>query len=355
VASGEKVILAEDTEGLPVFKTGGGSSECFCDELTGEDFYDQLSQYCDVDNIDLVLPYSKQLTFQVLTDDPVLFKLTFFDATPPSTSVIGTSEQFAVDIGAGQEVDMDTGLTGSIEEVASGTLQDPVSVSVVESGDSNNVISGYGGITNLAFSLENDTFFQVHLVDDGGGFWHIDIYDSIGSGTGGTKLMHTASFSTTGDKAIIPDVGIFGGTITVDALGPATTSIQIAFVKTGDPDDELLGFNIEDLWSKGKETTWLTKETVNDFYVRIYSGSCLIGHTVPGTETGDLTVVPDTPAGGWPCPALGGTIHVDRWLVQDSKIVIECTSGECCGADCSKTDVVEKCSFTVDWDRDWET
>lgn len=95
---------------------------------------------------------------------------------------------------------------------------------IVESGDDNTQVSGYENITGVVDGNTDDSkSLHFSIVDDTGGFWHIDVY----KGAARTTLeAHTATYNSMGAKALVADGGSgLGGTITVDALTAADVDI----------------------------------------------------------------------------------------------------------------------------------
>lgn len=102
---------------------------------------------------------------------------------------------------------------------------------ILETLDNNNQLSGYASITGVVKGLPsgNNTDVEskqyINIVDDGGGFFHVDIYSDAAR----TQLVgHTATYNSTGSQAVIADnASGLGGTITVDAVTAADSDIVI--------------------------------------------------------------------------------------------------------------------------------
>lgn len=96
------------------------------------------------------------------------------------------------------------------------------------SGDAGGIISVYtltGAVKGSNTSAAGDLYPSV--VDDGGGDWHVDIYKDSGRTS---KVAHTATFTTTGAKALVADGGSgLTGSVTVTAL----TAVADAVVRVG--------------------------------------------------------------------------------------------------------------------------
>lgn len=102
------------------------------------------------------------------------------------------------------------------------------SATIVETGDSSNQLSGYENITGV---LDTNTGagkkLWISVVDDTGGYFHVELFKDAAR----TLLVgHTATYNATGSQALTADnASGIGGTITVDAVGPASTGIDIRF------------------------------------------------------------------------------------------------------------------------------
>lgn len=80
--------------------------------------------------------------------------------------------------------------------------------------------------------------WYVDIIDDGGGFRHIDIYNDVAKG-GGDLVAHTATYNTIGAKALVEDnASGLGGSVMVDVVGAADADIQVKWymgsTRTGD-------------------------------------------------------------------------------------------------------------------------
>jgi len=100
-------------------------------------------------------------------------------------------------------------------------------LTAAEANDDNNQLSGWTNITGPEYNqnTDSDGKWHVNIVDDTGGFFHIDIYKDSGKG-GGDLVAHTATYNGAGAKAIVEDNSSgLGGTITVDAVTAADADI----------------------------------------------------------------------------------------------------------------------------------
>jgi len=325
VSSGDLIQLGEDATGSVFFKPPGADVACDCAEIDGTtDTNKQLSDYCDIVNLEKVLPFSGNLTFRVVTEAEIVQFVLEIDDEASFTTPIETTAPFFWKSTA-QSVTMVT-LTGSITALKSGT-HNAITIELVQTANPGSQVSKLGGVQKISEYMEDLTGFQLHIVDDTGGFRHIDFFKPDGT----TLLWHTATYNTTGDKTVIDDFGVgVTGTITVDVVGSPSTAGRWDWIKLGDSNSEFVGFTVDDLFQKTREKVWLRKLSNTDFQVEIYSGGCKIGQTTLSKTTGAKTITALTPS-GWTCPALSGTITVDRWFHSDLSIIIECPNGECCG------------------------
>lgn len=344
VVSGDLIQLGEDAIGSVFFKPPGAIF-CDCAEKDGStDTYNQLSDYCDIINLHRTLPFSNELTFRVVTEDEAVQFVLEIDDEASFSTPIETTAPFFWDSNP-KSINMVT-LTGTMDAIKSGT-HGAITVELVQTANPGSQVSKLGGVQRISLYMETlGTGFQLHIVDDGGGFRHIDFYKPDGT----TLLWHTATYNSTGDKTVIDDGGqVVTGTITVDAVGSPSTAGRWDWIKVGDTNSEFVGFFINDLFQKTRERVWLRKLSNTDFQVEIYSGGCKIGQTALSKTTGAKTVSALTPS-GWTCPALSGTITVDRWFHVDQQILISCPNGECCGTNnCSGGQPTELGCITVDW------
>lgn len=100
-------------------------------------------------------------------------------------------------------------------------------ITPVELNDNNNQLSGWTGITGLTFDNTDNGKLYVNIVVDGGGFYHVDLYDDSARTH---KVGHTATYNSNGAKAIVADnASGLGGTVTVDARTAADTDIVVYF------------------------------------------------------------------------------------------------------------------------------
>lgn len=98
----------------------------------------------------------------------------------------------------------------------------------VEVNDDANQLSGWTGITGIAYTnVAADGALYVSIVADGGGFYHVNLYDDAAR----THLVgHTATYNSNGAKAIVADnASGLGGTVTVDAHTGADADIVVYF------------------------------------------------------------------------------------------------------------------------------
>jgi hypothetical protein len=107
----------------------------------------------------------------------------------------------------------------------------------VEAGDGGNQLSGYDLIRGIkSDNVDASGILYVEIVDDGGGFRHVDLYNDAAKGAG-DLVGHTGTYNAPGTEAITEDnsSGVYG-LITVDAVG-AVDSITVTFsfegIRTG--------------------------------------------------------------------------------------------------------------------------
>lgn len=97
----------------------------------------------------------------------------------------------------------------------------------VLTNDPDGQLSGFDTITGIVVGTNTDVLGKMYLdvVDDGGGFFHLDFY-SDGART--VLVAHTATYNSTGSQAVLPDSGSgLGGTLTINALGPANATLLL--------------------------------------------------------------------------------------------------------------------------------
>lgn len=102
------------------------------------------------------------------------------------------------------------------------------STTPVESGDDNNQLSAFTNITGVTDdNTDAEKALHFSIVDDTGGFFHVDIYDDLVR----TSLVgHTGTYNSTGAKAITADnASGLGGTVTVDAVTAVDVDIKVVF------------------------------------------------------------------------------------------------------------------------------
>lgn len=100
---------------------------------------------------------------------------------------------------------------------------------ITEANDGDNQLSGYDGITGLSWAVNTDADGKIYLeiVDDGGGYYHVDLYMD---GAKSLLVGHTGTYSGAGSQAITADNSSgLGGTITVDAVVGADADIAVTF------------------------------------------------------------------------------------------------------------------------------
>jgi hypothetical protein len=99
-----------------------------------------------------------------------------------------------------------------------------------ETGDNNNQLSGWASITGAALGVNCDADGKIRasIIDDTGGFYHIELYKAVARGAG-NLVGHTATYNGAGAKAVVADnASGLGGTITVDAV--TAVDVDIACV-----------------------------------------------------------------------------------------------------------------------------
>ena len=99
---------------------------------------------------------------------------------------------------------------------------------IVEAGDADNELSGYAAITGVTDANTGPgKKLWIEVVDDTAGYFHLDVWKNAAKDE---KVAHTATYNSTGAKALVADnTSGLGGTITVDAVGPADADITIRF------------------------------------------------------------------------------------------------------------------------------
>jgi hypothetical protein len=160
-----------------------------------------------------------------------------------------------------------------------------VANAAVEAGDTNNEFSGWDSITGIIPATNTDAagILYANVVDDTGGFWHVDIYKDAAR----TSLVgHTATYNTTGAKAIVADgASGLGGTITMGTTGPAQVTATATY-------------------------TW----KVNLYKAVGRTAGDLVAHSTNFTTVGAKALTADNTSG------LGGTITIDAIAALDVDI-----------------------------------
>jgi len=103
----------------------------------------------------------------------------------------------------------------------------------VEAGDNNTQVSGYELIRGMTVAnvelVGTDYLLYVSVIDDGGGFFHIELFNAVARG-GGDLIAHTATYNTVGDKPLTEDnASDIAGNVTVDAVTAADADITVTF------------------------------------------------------------------------------------------------------------------------------
>ncbi|HUX76334.1 MAG TPA: hypothetical protein VMY40_06805, partial [Anaerolineae bacterium] len=99
--------------------------------------------------------------------------------------------------------------------------------SPVERRDQLNQLSRWLGITGLDSTNTNAGTIYVIIVDDTGGFFHVDIY---GDFLRTVLVGHTATYNAAGSQAIVADgASGLGGTIYIDAATAADVNIEVQY------------------------------------------------------------------------------------------------------------------------------
>ena len=96
-----------------------------------------------------------------------------------------------------------------------------------ESGDNNNQLSGWTGLTGVSSDNSDAGKAYVSIIADGGGFYHVGLYMDAAR----TLLVgHTGTYNGAGAQAVIEDgASGLGGTITIDAVVGADVDIYVYF------------------------------------------------------------------------------------------------------------------------------
>lgn len=97
----------------------------------------------------------------------------------------------------------------------------------VEANDNNTQLSRWAGITGIATTNTDDGRLYVSIVDDTGGFFHVDLY----SDSARTALVgHTATYNAAGSQAIVADnTSGLGGTLYIDAATAVDVNIRVDY------------------------------------------------------------------------------------------------------------------------------
>lgn len=105
-----------------------------------------------------------------------------------------------------------------------------VSGYAVDYNDNNNQLSGWSYVTGLTAANTNAGRIYPNIVDDGAGFFHIEIYKVATDGAA-NLIAHTATYNTTGAKALVADnASGVGGTVTVSAIVGVEYDCYVDFV-----------------------------------------------------------------------------------------------------------------------------
>lgn len=104
---------------------------------------------------------------------------------------------------------------------------------IVEANDTSSQLSAYANMTGVVSgqvadnNVDVDSKHYIKIVDDTGGFYHIDVYEDA-TMAAGDLVAHTATYNSTGAKALVADnASGLGGTITVDAVLGIDSDIEI--------------------------------------------------------------------------------------------------------------------------------
>ncbi len=107
-------------------------------------------------------------------------------------------------------------------EVKGAMLAAPV---VTADGNGTLPSAGWLNVTGLTTAFTTTGMVYPSVVDDTGGFWHINIYKEVGRTT---LIAHTATFNSDGAKALVADGGSgVGGTITIANVATAVADVDI--------------------------------------------------------------------------------------------------------------------------------
>jgi hypothetical protein len=105
-----------------------------------------------------------------------------------------------------------------------------VSGQPTEYNDNNNQLSGWSYVTGLTTSNTNAGTIYPNIVDDTGGFYHIEIY-KVSTDGAANLIAHTATYNTTGAKALVADnASGVGGTVTVNAVTAVEYDCYVNYV-----------------------------------------------------------------------------------------------------------------------------
>ena len=158
-----------------------------------------------------------------------------------------------------------------------------IASAILETGDVGNEMSDYENMTGLVSQNTHAGVLYISIVDDGAGFFHAAFYKDAAR----TQLVaHTATYNAIGAKALVADGSSgLGGTVTIDAVGPAEDFTVQCLAKLG-------GISV-----RGITTSKATDVVVAD---NVISG-CGVG--IFGTEIGDINI-----RGGHIRGAIGGAL-----------------------------------------------
>jgi len=102
-----------------------------------------------------------------------------------------------------------------------------------EAGDNNNQLSGWENIRGMSSDnaelVGRDWVLYASIIDDGGGSYHVEVYNDSARGAG-DLIAHTASYNSTGEQALIEDnASDISGSITIDAVVGADADITVTY------------------------------------------------------------------------------------------------------------------------------
>ena len=111
-------------------------------------------------------------------------------------------------------------------EASTDTGVPALTIELIKTGDNNNQLTLEAFITGVVSGNSDNYKLYVNIVDDGGGFFHIDFYSTSDRST--TLVAHTATYNGTGSQSIVADGGSgLGGQLTIAAVVAVDSDITL--------------------------------------------------------------------------------------------------------------------------------